>query len=299
MFDIKKLKNITLNDRNILEPFLTGLNDFSCEMSFANLAMWHEAYHTQYAFAENGSLILYSPVEKMIYFPRGPEISPEQLACINTAFTNANLTDGTIYDLPEDYLKKHDDMEKYFTVKQNEDSFDYIYDNQQLRDCTGNKLRKKRNLIKQFLQNNPDFQLIPLQKSTAGRFEILSMRLNSKLEDCDFIRDENKVISFACKNFRELSLHGVILNCKSSGDTGFAIWSELNQNIADIHFEKADHTVKGAPQFLTQQLASILCDAQIKYMNREQDLGSPGIRQAKHSLDPVFMYRRAAASCKK
>jgi transglutaminase/protease-like cytokinesis protein 3 len=78
-------------------------------MSFANLAMWHEAYHTQYAFAENGSLILYSPVEKMIYFPRGPEISPEQLACINTAFTNANLTDGTIYDIPEDYLKKHDE----------------------------------------------------------------------------------------------------------------------------------------------------------------------------------------------
>lgn len=295
MFDISKLQNITLESKAILENFLTGLNEFSCEMSFTNLAMWHEAYKTQYAFDEKGRLILYSPVEKMIYFPRGNHISPAELAELNRIFCDSGLTDNFIYDIPESYIQANDDMKKYFHIDFNEDNFDYIYDNQQLKECSGSKLRKKRNLIKQFLNACPSYSVIPLEESTAERFLTLALKLNSQLESCDFLSDEDKVMTFACKNFRKLALDGIILADGRGNDIGFSMWSLLNQSVADIHFEKADHSVKGAPQFLTQQLAALLAERNIKYMNREQDLGDEGIRRAKHSLDPVFLYRRSGA----
>ena len=296
MFDISKLRDITLDDKIILEKFLRNLNEFSCEMSFANLAMWHEAYQTQFAFDDCGRLILYSPVERMIYFPRGAEISPAELAELNRIFCSNGLTDNLIYDIPENYILSHADFSNYFQADFNEDNFDYIYDNQQLKECAGSKLRKKRNLIKQFLANYPNSSLIKLEESTSERFLALALKLNSQLESCDFLTDEDKVMSFACKNFRSLALDGILLTDGNSNDIGFAMWSLLNSNVADIHFEKADHAVKGAPQFLTQQAASILAEQNIKYMNREQDLGNPGIRRAKYSLDPVFIYRRASAS---
>ncbi len=93
-------------------------------------------------------------------------------------------------------------------------------------------------------------------------------------------------------------LDGILLN-DGKQDVGYSIRSLLNHNVADIHFEKADHPVKGAPQYLTQQCAELLAKSNIKYMNREQYLGSKGIRRAKNSLDPAFQYRRFFAAAKK
>ena len=298
MFNLANLKDISCDDKEILQPFLQNLNEYGCEMSFANLAMWHAAYGTQFAFDEAGRLILYSPVEKMIYFPRGAEISAAELADLSNFFAKNGLTENLIYDVPESYIQQHEDIEKYFTVEFNEDNYDYLYNNEHLRDCSGSKLRKKRNLIKQFLAACPDYQIIPLEDNTAQRFLSLALRLNSQLEACDFLTDEDKVMTFACGNFKTLELDGILLADGKGNDIGFSIWSLLNHSTADIHFEKADHSVKGAPQFLTQQTAAKLTDLNIKYMNREQDLGDEGIRRAKNSLDPEFMYRRTSISIK-
>ena len=296
MFDLNTLQNITLNDKDLLEPFLRNLNEVSCEMSFTNLAMWHEAYGTQYAFDTAGRLILYSPVEKMIYFPRGATISPAELAELSTLFSRSGMTENFIYDIPSEYTVSNPDFEKYFTIDENEDNFDYLYDNKRLSNCEGCRLRKKRTLIKQFLNANPDCKIITLSETTAERFLNLALKLNSMLDQCDFLTDENKVISFACKHLQELSLNGILLTDNNGNDVGFSIWSLLNKNVADIHFEKADHSVKGAAQFLTQQAAQILDSQNVTYMNREQDLGDPGIRRAKHSLDPAMLYKRVGAS---
>lgn len=298
MFDIKNLKDITLQDKALLQPFLQSLNEYSCEMSFANLTMWHEAYGTQFAFDDRNRLILYSPVEKMIYFPRGAEISPPELADLSSIFAANGMTDNCIYDIPESYIAAHNDTEKYFTLDPNEDNFDYLYDNQHLAACKGSKLRKKRNLIKQFINAYTEYKIIKLDEDTQERFLALALKLNSQLEACEFLTDEDKVMTFACHNFKELELEGILLADGCGNDIGFAMWSLLNSNVADIHFEKADHSVKGAPQFLTQQVASLLAEKNIKYMNREQDLGDEGIRRAKHSLDPEFQYRRIYAEVK-
>ena len=58
--------------------------------------------------------------------------------------------------------------------------------------------------------------------------------------------------------------------------------------MADVHFEKFDPEIKGIGQVINWETAKILA-RQYKYINREQDLGIAGLRQAKKSYDPEYI----------
>jgi hypothetical protein len=58
-----------------------------------------------------------------------------------------------------------------------------------------------------------------------------------------------------------------------------------------IHFEKALSEYKGLYQFVNRSFAAILPET-YELINREQDLGDPGLRQAKLSYRPVDFVRK-------
>lgn len=84
--------------------------------------------------------------------------------------------------------------------------------------------------------------------------------------------------------FGPLELEGVKITLGPES-IAFSLFSALNSQMADIHFKKADPAVKGASQMINWETATRLAD-RFKYLNREQDLGIPGLRQAKRSYDP-------------
>ena len=65
----------------------------------------------------------------------------------------------------------------------------------------------------------------------------------------------------------------------------------MPSDTVDIHFEKADHAIKGISQTLTWQLA-IALRGKAKFMNREQDMNEENLRHAKRSLDPERFFKR-------
>jgi hypothetical protein len=87
--------------------------------------------------------------------------------------------------------------------------------------------------------------------------------------------------------FTELGLQGVKI---SRGDdmVAFSIFSPLNANMVDVHFEKFDPEVKGSSQVINWETAKFL-SGKYKYINREQDLGIEGLRRAKQSYDPEYI----------
>ena len=60
-----------------------------------------------------------------------------------------------------------------------------------------------------------------------------------------------------------------------------------------IHFEKAvvGENSRGVYQYINQAFASILPE-KYKTINREQDLGDPGLRQAKMSYNPLDFIKK-------
>jgi hypothetical protein len=70
----------------------------------------------------------------------------------------------------------------------------------------------------------------------------------------------------------------------------FSIFSRLTPSTYDIHFEKSDLSFKGAAQVINHETAKYL-QGKYEYVNREQDLGIKGLRQAKQSWDPHLVFK--------
>ena len=58
-----------------------------------------------------------------------------------------------------------------------------------------------------------------------------------------------------------------------------------------MHYEKAIGEYKGIYQFINRAFASVL-PRDFKYINREQDLGDPGLRQAKMTYRPYGFVKK-------
>jgi hypothetical protein len=99
---------------------------------------------------------------------------------------------------------------------------------------------------------------------------------------------ELKVLEFVLSHFEELDVKGVVL-CVDNHPVAFSIYEELNPNTAVIHFEKADREYKGMYQLINRETAKIICNAGYEFINREEDLGIVGLRQAKHSYFPIYL----------
>jgi hypothetical protein len=75
--------------------------------------------------------------------------------------------------------------------------------------------------------------------------------------------------------------------CLGEGLAGATIFS--------IHFEKAAGGYKGMYQYMNQAFAAML-PPHYTYINREQDLGDEGLRQAKMTYRPCSFVKKYAAA---
>ena len=286
----KELRPVTIDDRELFEERLAEQPTQSCECSFANLTMYREPYGIE--FIEIGDrLVVYERVNRTIHYPIGRWTPPEELRAISRAFMRANLTDGGIYDVPEEFLDRHTDCDRFFELEFDEGAIDYLYSVEKIATFTGPKLRKKHNLVKQFQTNWPYAIVKKVTKKELPEVAHLATELNSRLEPCEFLEEEAQAMNYAWEHFDELGLGGVILYAEPDYPAGFSIYSMLGSDTVDVHFEKADHTVKGAPQTLTWQLA-IALRGKARFMNREQDMNEESLRHAKRSLDPERFFKR-------
>lgn len=276
---------IELSDAELFNRHLCRMDSVSCEMSFANLFLWSPQSLTR--FDERGGRLLAraeADDEGYWFFPIGEPLPPEELAGLG----------GAIYDVPPEYLERYPETERYFMVETPPEAADYIYDLQKLADCSGSKLRKKRNLIRQFETAFPERELRPLEPCDLPELAAFAAKSFAAEQHTPSLEKELKMWPNVLTHLFAPQLRLGSLQLRVNGRlAGFAIFSPLGKNCFDIHFEKVDHSLKGAPQFLVRELAAELLEQGGKLMNREQDLGLEGLRRAKESLDPLYLYRRS------
>ncbi len=293
--DIAKFRPVELSDKAVFDKHLAVLNRMSCECNFNNIFCWSEAYLTRWNIIR-GRLILFSEQERAIQMPLGEYFSPAEMAEISDFFIAHDYSCGSFFDVPEEYIQSFPDIERYFEVSSSEDNFDYIYLTRDLLELGGAKLSKKRNLIKQFEREHPDHRVVMISHADARETLKLALRLNTFLDHSHFLLEENSALHRTFTYFGKLEIEGLIVFV---GDepVAFTVFSRQNHESYDVHFEKASRNFKGAAQFINHETAKLL-DGRCKYLNREQDLGLPGLRKAKQSYAPAFMLKRYALNRK-
>ena len=289
--DLSTLRPVEIGDKKLFDKHLEIMRSQSCECCFPSLFMYQQPYGVEFIKLK-GKLVVYERVSRVIHYPIGEKTDPELLYNISQAFVDAGLTDGGIYDVPEWFLDDYPDCDRFFELEYDEGAIDYLFSVEKIATFTGPKLRKKHNLVKQFQANWPYAEVRKITKKDIPVAAKLAADLNSRLEQCEFLDEEALALKSGWENFEELGLDGILLFAEPGYPAGLSVYSVLPQNdTVDVHFEKADHAVKGASQTLTWQLA-IALRGKAKFMNREQDMNEETLRHAKRSLDPERFFKR-------
>jgi hypothetical protein len=188
-----------------------------------------------------------------------------------------------------------------FTYIENRDDSDYIYMQQELAYLPGKKNQKKRNHISQFNNKYSDqkFQLITGEpEKQAALYVAEQWYAEHRPEQSAAQKLELDSIHEAIADFDLLRLRGGVLYVAGE-PVAMTIASPVSAAVCDIHFEKAvgSFAQKGAYAVINQQLAQTLTD--FIYINREEDIGIPGLRKAKLSYHPAILLAKYRAVVKK
>lgn len=171
-------------------------------------------------------------------------------------------------------------------------AFNYIYLARDLAGLEGGRYAKKRNLISQFLELYKDWEAIPLDFRCGQecREVLLSIALGQGLTTDDpTLKAELSALDFSMSHFDELEQSGMMIRINGVS-SAFSMFERLNSETAVIHFEKARREFKGLYQMINRETARMIDLAGYRLINREEDLGKDGLRQAKLSYNPVEIY---------
>ncbi|MEN8257174.1 MAG: DUF2156 domain-containing protein [Thermodesulfobacteriota bacterium] len=266
-----------LTMRPLLHPLFQKLEEGISEFTFANLYLFRDTHHYRVSMFD-GEVLITGRDGKDPFFmlpfglPNGQLLEQlfekfSTMKCISSSQVPALTALG--YELDED-----------------RDNFDYLYRRQDLAELAGRKFHKKRNLIKAFISNYSYEGRPLLETHKKDVLEILEKWRSNRDEPGDYAAAKE-----ALEKAEELQLCGAIYYVEGK-PVAYSLGEELACGKSFvIHFEKAVDEYKGLWQFINQAFASILPE-KYETVNREQDMGSEGMRHAKLSYKPIDFVKK-------
>jgi hypothetical protein len=98
---------------------------------------------------------------------------------------------------------------------------------------------------------------------------------------------KKKAILYSMSHFFDLDLSGLLIRI-SGNIEALVVYEKMSPDTAVVHYEKGSPYFDGIYKAINMETAKIL-QKDFKFINREEDMGIPGLRQAKMSYRPHHM----------
>ena len=278
------LRPLSLDDRLSVTQYLRRFPPEISELTFTNLYAWR---HTRPVWMDEfrESLIFFVESEMgltLLGNPVGPISLPEVFSEYDGRIRGADR-------FPKEKLT--DTPLPGAMVVEDRDNADYVYRREDLATLSGRHFTKKRNHINQCLAAyNCHYEKIT-PKTVP---ECLAMQDRwCKARNCKTepgLRGEYRAIEETLRQYREFGLTGGAIRIEGTIEA-FTVGERLNPSTAVCHFEKAMPQFQGLAQLINHWFARFSL-ADFAFINREQDLGIPGLRRAKESYSPNHLVEK-------
>ena len=280
--------HLSLSDREAMQAVTLPSGRRNCNYTFANLVGWQFWYYTEVCVLENSVVLRYTFEGKRAYMVCTSEAL--SLKLIEALFDDSN-GDLTLIGLEDSQVAQLSArlscVPFSFSVEPVRDQYDYIYRRTDLTTLHGKHLNAKRNHIHRFRAEHPDFEYRPLRPEFFDECRRLTEIWQEDKDDSDTIDVEKQVMETIFSNWDALGMIGGSIFVDGRM-VAFTYGSAVTTDTLDVCVEKADRHVEGAFAIINQQFAEHLPEQYI-YLNREEDMGIPGLRQAKLSYHPEIL----------
>ncbi len=300
---------LALSDREAMQAVTLHSGRRNCNYTFANLVGWKFLFDTEVCVLENAVVLRYTFDGQRSYMVcTAEELSME---LIEALFDDSDgdlrlmgLEDSQVEQLSnlkaplssprlggstdaKTYLPQSGEVRRGLSVEPVRDQYDYIYRRTDLATLRGKHLDSKRNHIHRFRAEHPDFEYRPLTPELFDECRRLTEIWQEFKAASDTINAEHRVMETIFSNWDALGMTGGSIFVDGR-IVAFTYGSAVTTDTLDVCVEKADRHVEGAFAIINQQFAEHLPEQYI-YLNREEDMGIPGLRQAKLSYHPEIL----------
>jgi len=288
MLRFADFKPVSLDDRDFFDEHYRRFPQVHSDNTFANMVCWN--HYADYRYIETGgAIVLSSTIENVTRFrmpigPRDPELLED---VIDLALREDGEIPLFILDpANEEWLRE---LYPDLPLHESRDYFDYIYRTEDLAELAGKPYATIRRQVHRF-EREYEYTVEKITEENINEvWEFLVVWCEWR--DCDsepILAYEKDAILFAVNNFFAIGLEGWII--RIGGTIGaISIVGPVNESMAVVHFEKAlPETYRDIYKIIMTETAAGLRD-RYRYVNRECDMGVPGLRESKTRYHPAYM----------
>ncbi len=261
------------------------------DRAFANLYIWNETYHQEIAFfdADNAHFAVIrfctdsGPHRYLFPVGYGSPAPVIQAMQAQAAFQGGRLIMAGVTE--EEVKALNDAFPNRFSVTEERDLADYLYDATALSTLAGKKLHAKRNHINAFTATH-HWVLHPLSPDRFDQCRALLDTWGAERTDPS-VQNERKAVERALDAFDALALEGGVLTVDDA-PVAFTIGSMLTADTLCVHVEKAHPDFSGAYPVINREFVRLMHQKHpsLTTVNREDDMGLENLRRAKMSYRP-------------
>lgn len=273
--------------------FCRGLTAGVSEFSFLNLYLDSKKYHYSLCRLSPKTLILagVSPERQFQEHELGGRFfsvlgEAPSLEVVEELFSQGYYWKNMSPDIYQELSSRLE--ARGHRVLEDRDNFDYLYRRTDLANLQGKAFHKKKNLVNAFTAAyTSEVRPLDLYTVPEARQVLESWR---KVRPGDDPGDYDQC-RWALEHFRQLEFSGVLV-LADGVPVGFSVGEFMCRGtMFVVLFEKGISGYKGVYQFVNRAQALNLPPT-VELVNREQDLGNEGLRQAKMTYRPVDFVRK-------
>lgn len=290
-----------MEDRETIRKYLMHNDNLCCEFSFGNNILWDREGKMEYALVED-TLIYRLPLENEVIY-----CTPDFHGKVSTILQFIDLDSKNIgkpyaitclTETMKDEMIAMGDPALSYEFTMDRDHCDYIYSVEKLATLSGGKYHKKKNHLNQFLKSYSNYSYEEISGDNIEECREMKNEWMRRHKERGIFSDslayESGIIDAALDHYEEFGFEGGLI--RVDGDVkAFTIGERLSFNTFVTHFEKALDDVVGIYAAINQQFAEHTLLGQYEYVNREDDMGLEGLRQAKLSYNPQMIYEKYVA----
>jgi len=287
LLSLDDFKPIELSDKPIFDKHYSKYPATHSDYLFTTMISWKDYGNYEYVFLED-NLIIMSKIENQIRFrPPSGEFNKD---IFDQVFRLAKKQDssypfGVIDTKTKDWL-----LGNYPDLKliPHEDYFEYVYLASDLVELSGSNYSKIRNRLNKFKKNfEYDLEKISDDNIDEVRNFLKRWCLWKDCESDPLLEAEKKAILYSISNFFKLGVSGTAIRINEDIEA-ISVYEAMDSEMAVIHYEKGSPDYDGIYKTINQETSNILKN-DFKYINRESDMGIPGLKKAKISYRPHHM----------
>lgn len=305
-----KFNKLDQKSADIIYEFLaSGISDDTI-FSKATLFAWPENHDVCASIDKDYILIAYRcEAGRRIFMSPLVKRKEDYLKAVEALETHGVKIISQVNEWQAEILKSEGFELKYWL-----DRSEYLYFREDMIELKGKKYHSKRNFINGFKYDYVYREYNGSREDREGIYELFRLNMENRLENeieikiehlpghpekLDYIKSTSETeitaIDRILTDYEFFNVKADVMLIEGK-IVGFVAGEILPNGIAGVYFEKGDIIYRGIYPFIDNLFCKThFQSADIRFINKQEDMGIPGLRQSKESYYPVQMAKLFSA----